>query len=98
MKEEEGLETKGGAVQAIVLHDVTKFGATPSIEVIVGDVDGNIVIFSNFMIFRRYSVGHPILSLAVEVDVGKHCINNALFCSSDSSFIYCSSKLFHHCW
>ena len=69
-KEEEILETKGGAVQAIVLHDVTKFGTTPSIEVIVGDVDGNVVIFSNFMIFRRHSVGHPILSLAVEVDVG----------------------------
>ncbi|KAL6057999.1 hypothetical protein QOT17_015103 [Balamuthia mandrillaris] len=68
-KEEFVLETKGGAVQAVALYDVTKFG---SVDVVVGDVDGNVVVFSNGQIFRRRSVNSPVTALAIQLDTAQN--------------------------
>eukprot|EP01126_Amoeba_proteus_P011919 TRINITY_DN1487_c0_g1_i10.p1 TRINITY_DN1487_c0_g1~~TRINITY_DN1487_c0_g1_i10.p1 ORF type:complete len:157 (-),score=31.30 TRINITY_DN1487_c0_g1_i10:381-791(-) len=61
------LETKGGAIQAIVLHKITHFRGQ---EVVGGDADGNVFIFSNNQILSRHSFGSPISHLVVHLDAG----------------------------
>lgn len=65
------LETKGGSVQDLLLHDVTKFGTTASLDLIVGDADGHIIIFSHHEILQRSTLAYPITALAVSTDISR---------------------------
>ncbi|XP_077864162.1 uncharacterized protein LOC100373710 [Saccoglossus kowalevskii] len=47
------LETKGGPIQSILLHDVTKFGST---DLLVGHSGGMVTVFCNEQIFSRCSI------------------------------------------
>eukprot|EP01127_Copromyxa_protea_P005896 TRINITY_DN15727_c0_g1_i1.p1 TRINITY_DN15727_c0_g1~~TRINITY_DN15727_c0_g1_i1.p1 ORF type:complete len:334 (+),score=24.48 TRINITY_DN15727_c0_g1_i1:59-1060(+) len=64
-KELELLETKGGAIQAITLHNITNIRGK---ELIAGDVEGNVFIFCNHQILSRHSFGSPITQLVVHTD------------------------------
>lgn len=69
------LESKGGPIQSLTLHDVTKFG---SIDVISGDSRGTMTILSNGQILdRRHLSDHSINSLQVDEDLGEYL---ELFC------------------
>ncbi|KAN0025598.1 hypothetical protein ACTFIU_002037 [Dictyostelium citrinum] len=59
-EEIEVLETKGSSIQQLELFDTTKFG---SIDVISGDSDGNLVIFSNHQILYRDTINGSITSI-----------------------------------
>eukprot|EP01126_Amoeba_proteus_P011922 TRINITY_DN1487_c0_g1_i3.p1 TRINITY_DN1487_c0_g1~~TRINITY_DN1487_c0_g1_i3.p1 ORF type:complete len:187 (-),score=31.80 TRINITY_DN1487_c0_g1_i3:676-1176(-) len=72
------LETKGGAIQAIVLHKITHFRGQ---EVVGGDADGNVFIFSNNQILSRHSFGSPISHLVVHLDA----VNNWSVVAGDQS-------------
>ncbi|KAM9964699.1 hypothetical protein ACTFIW_004474 [Dictyostelium discoideum] len=59
-EEIEVLETKGSSIQQLELLDTTKFG---SIDVISGDSNGNLVIFSNHQILYRDTLNGSITSI-----------------------------------
>ncbi|EGC35750.1 hypothetical protein DICPUDRAFT_151839 [Dictyostelium purpureum] len=59
-EEIEVLETKGSSIQDLELLDTTKFG---SIDVISGDSNGNMVIFSNHQILYRDTINGSITSI-----------------------------------
>eukprot|EP01132_Coremiostelium_polycephalum_P005736 gene5736-7134_t len=59
-REIEVLETKGGSIQHLELLDTTKFGSK---DIISGDSNGNIVIFSNHQILYRESINGSITSI-----------------------------------
>ncbi|KAK5577794.1 hypothetical protein RB653_002742 [Dictyostelium firmibasis] len=59
-EEIEVLETKGSSIQQLELLDTTKFG---SIDVISGDSNGNLVIFSNHQILYRDTINGSITSI-----------------------------------
>ncbi|KXJ19091.1 uncharacterized protein LOC110231309 [Exaiptasia diaphana] len=60
------LESKGGPVQCLHLHNVTKFG---SCDMIVGDSKGTLTIFSNEQILNRRILSQDcIIALTVDVD------------------------------
>ncbi|KAK3715064.1 hypothetical protein QZH41_012133, partial [Actinostola sp. cb2023] len=60
------LESKGGPVQCLHLHNVTKFGST---DLIVGDSKGTLTIFSNEQILNRRILSQGcITTLTVDVD------------------------------
>jgi hypothetical protein len=69
IQEERVLDTRGGSVQDLQLHDVTRFGATTSLDLIVGDGDGHITIFSHHEILQRSSAAYAITTLAVTTDI-----------------------------
>jgi len=72
-KEAKVLETKGGAIQAIILQDVTNFGTASGLDLIVGDVEGNVVIFSHNEIYKRSCITHPVTALVAQKDAGQNC-------------------------
>lgn len=62
-EEENILETKGGAIQTFLLQEITNFG---SIDLIVGDNRGEVIIFSSGEILSRMRLSDSsIISLAV---------------------------------
>lgn len=62
-QEERILETKGGAILKLLLHDVTKFG---EIDLIVGDAQGQVILFCGGAILSRQKFSDSsIISLAV---------------------------------
>lgn len=64
------METKSGDVSHIASHDLTKFNMN---DLIVGDKDGQLTIFSNKLLLSSYKAHSPITSMTV--DVG-HRMNN----------------------
>jgi len=56
------LDTKGGPIQSILLHDVTGFGDT---DLITGDSNGTVTIFSRQQILSKTQVGAPVRCLDV---------------------------------
>jgi len=70
--EEAVLETKGTAIQIIVVHDVTKFG---SLDITVGDAAGVVTLFSNHRILNRSTLSHSITAMIADTDmVDQSCI------------------------
>lgn len=62
------LETKGGPVQTLCLHDVTKFG---SVDLIVADSKGTLTFFGNKQILYKMTISEGCISaLAVDIDTG----------------------------
>jgi len=65
-KEEDILETKGGAIQGILLHDMSRYG---TVDLITADAEGNVVVFSNSQILFRTSVAYPVTCLCIDTDL-----------------------------
>lgn len=61
------LETKGGPVQSILLHDVTGFGA---LDLVVGDSNGTVTIFSRQQMLSKRSVGAAVGQLEIFRNAG----------------------------
>lgn len=61
------MESKGGCVQQLVLFNLLRLDA---IELISGDAQGNVIIFSNGEILSRFSIAAPVSSLTVDTDMG----------------------------
>eukprot|EP01124_Arcella_intermedia_P032109 TRINITY_DN7421_c0_g1_i1.p1 TRINITY_DN7421_c0_g1~~TRINITY_DN7421_c0_g1_i1.p1 ORF type:complete len:338 (-),score=80.87 TRINITY_DN7421_c0_g1_i1:244-1257(-) len=66
-KEIRVLESKGGSICSLLVHNVTKFSEENE-DIIVGDAEGNVVIFSNNQILSKYSFGSSITELVIHVD------------------------------
>lgn len=62
------LETKGGSIQAIHLHDLTGFGA---LDLAVGDCDGVVTLFSRQQILSKRDLGSGITDITIHSDQGK---------------------------
>lgn len=63
-EQEEVLESKGGAIQVMLLKDITQFGG---VDLLVGDAEGTLVLFSNHEIFSRLvKFCEPITALAFD--------------------------------
>jgi hypothetical protein len=63
-QEETTLETKGSAIQQMLLNDFCKFG---SVDLVTGDVDGTVTMFSKSQILSRVKVfPSPVTSLAFD--------------------------------
>jgi len=56
------LETKGGPIQTLLLHDVTKFGM---IDLIVGDSAGNLELFSRHTLLSRSQLQAEITCIII---------------------------------
>ncbi|XP_013381513.1 uncharacterized protein LOC106152470 [Lingula anatina] len=64
------LETKGGPIQALAVHDVTRFGAT---DLVVGDSRGSVTIFCQEQILSRSHVSdHSIDCMQIQQDDTGH--------------------------
>lgn len=63
------LETKGGAIQKMIAFDMTKVHDT-ALDLIVGDAEGNVFLFSNQELLARRNVALPISALAPDIDAG----------------------------
>ena len=62
------LETKGGPVQTLCLHDVTKFG---SVDLIVGDSKGMLTFFGNKQILYKMAISEGCISAVItDIDAG----------------------------
>lgn len=61
--QEEVLETKGGSVLVLILHDIMKFGA---IDLLLGDADGQLIFISRHSILSRLSLTDAISSISVD--------------------------------
>ncbi|CAH1263295.1 uncharacterized protein [Branchiostoma lanceolatum] len=71
------LETKGGPIQQLALHNVTRFG---SVDLVAADSQGTVTIFCNEQILARCSLGeHSISCLDVEEDA----IGNLMIVAGD---------------
>lgn len=62
------LETKGGSIQSIKLHDLTGFGA---LDLAVGDCDGVVTLFSRQQILSKRNLGSAITDITIHSDLGK---------------------------
>lgn len=62
------LETKGGSVQALCLHDLTGQGG---LDMVVGDSDGVISMFSRQQLLSKHSLGCPVTQMEIHKDLGK---------------------------
>lgn len=60
------LETKGGSIQSIRLHDLTGFG---TLDLAVGDCDGLVTLFSRQQILSKRNLGSAISHLVVFTDL-----------------------------
>ncbi|KAI8997485.1 hypothetical protein BDB01DRAFT_752506 [Pilobolus umbonatus] len=60
------LETKGGSIQSIKLHDLTGFG---TLDLAVGDCDGVVTLFSRQQILSKRELGSTISHLVVFSDL-----------------------------
>jgi len=78
-QEHQVLETKGGAILSITLNNVTKFTSDNS-DIIVGDRDGNVTVFSQNQILSKHSLGAPITEVIVDIDSA----NNMSILAGDS--------------
>ncbi|XP_071833588.1 uncharacterized protein [Apostichopus japonicus] len=86
------LESKGGPIQSLTLHDVTKFG---SIDVISGDSRGTMTILSNGQILdRRHLSDHSINSLQVDEDLA----GNTAIVAGDSGGLLSAVLPFNDLW
>jgi hypothetical protein len=64
------LETKGGPVATMCLHDVTKFA---SVDLIVADSKGTLTFFGNKQILYKMMISEGCISaLAVDIDTGDY--------------------------
>lgn len=62
------LETKGGPVQTLCLHNVTKFG---SVDLIVGDSKGMLTFFGNKQILYKMAISEGCISaVTTDIDAG----------------------------
>ncbi|KAI9263751.1 hypothetical protein BY458DRAFT_514236 [Sporodiniella umbellata] len=64
------LETKGGSIQAIKLHDLTGYGA---LDLVVGDCDGVVTLFSRQKILSKREVGSAITDIVIDKDLVSGC-------------------------
>ncbi|KAG2212172.1 hypothetical protein INT46_006007 [Mucor plumbeus] len=64
------LETKGGSIQSILLHDLTGFGA---LDLAVGDCDGIVTLFSRQQILSKRDLGSAITDLSIHSDLAGGC-------------------------
>lgn len=64
------LETKGGSIQSILLHDLTGFGA---LDLAVGDCDGIVTLFSRQQILSKRDLGSAITELNIHSDLAGGC-------------------------
>ncbi|KAI8638159.1 hypothetical protein BD408DRAFT_29626 [Parasitella parasitica] len=64
------LETKGGSIQSILLHDLTGFGA---LDLAVGDCDGIVTLFSRQQILSKRDFGSAITDLNIHSDLAGGC-------------------------
>ncbi|KAL9552715.1 hypothetical protein PS6_004336 [Mucor atramentarius] len=64
------LETKGGSIQSILLHDLTGFGA---LDLAVGDCDGIVTLFSRQQILSKRDLGSAITDLNIYSDLAGGC-------------------------
>ncbi|GAN05885.1 conserved hypothetical protein [Mucor ambiguus] len=64
------LETKGGSIQSILLHDLTGFGA---LDLAVGDCDGTVTLFSRQQILSKRDLGSAITDLNIHSDLAGGC-------------------------
>ncbi|XP_046848446.1 uncharacterized protein LOC124442003 isoform X2 [Xenia sp. Carnegie-2017] len=70
LKELIKLETKGGPIQALCLHDITKFG---SVDLIVADSRGTLTFFGNKQILNKMTMSEGcIVSVAIDVDTAQN--------------------------
>ena len=61
------METKGGSIQSIQLHDLTGFGA---LDLAVGDCDGVVTLFSRQQILSKHDLGAGITDITIHSDLG----------------------------
>jgi hypothetical protein len=62
------LESKGGPIQAVVLHDVTRLGGGDrggTQDVLVADARGTVTVFSNEQILSRRAVSQQCIPCLV---------------------------------
>ncbi|KAI8882566.1 hypothetical protein K501DRAFT_323911 [Backusella circina FSU 941] len=64
------LETKGGSIQALHLHDLTGFG---TLDLAVGDSDGVVTLFTRQQILSKRDLGSPIRQLCIYSDLVGGC-------------------------
>ncbi|KAI8075349.1 uncharacterized protein B0P05DRAFT_149974 [Gilbertella persicaria] len=64
------LETKGGSIQSIQLHDLTGFGA---LDLAVGDCDGIVTLFSRQQILSKRDLGSAITDITIHHDLAGGC-------------------------
>ncbi|OBZ90927.1 hypothetical protein A0J61_01029 [Choanephora cucurbitarum] len=64
------LETKGGSIQSIQLHDLTGFGA---LDLAVGDCDGIVTLFSRQQILSKRDLGSAITDITIHHDLTGSC-------------------------
>lgn len=57
------METKGGSVLVLMLHDIMKFG---TIDLLVGDADGQLIFISRHSTLSRLSFSDAICSISVD--------------------------------
>ncbi|KAI9469844.1 MAG: hypothetical protein EXX96DRAFT_654271 [Benjaminiella poitrasii] len=60
------LETKGGSIQSIKLHDLTGFGA---LDLAVADCDGVVTLFSRQQILSKHEIGSAITHITIHCDL-----------------------------
>ncbi|XP_028398736.1 uncharacterized protein LOC114522281 [Dendronephthya gigantea] len=70
LKELIKLETKGGPVQILCLHNITKFG---SVDLIVADTKGTLTFFGNKQILYKMAISEGCISaLTVDIDAAQN--------------------------
>lgn len=86
------LETKGGPIQCMVIHDVTKFYSN---DIVVGDSQGTLTVFCNEQILNRRSLSnHSIDCLLIEQD-GTGLVSMV---TSDSDGSVCAVRPYSDLW
>ncbi|XP_074661607.1 uncharacterized protein LOC141914237 [Tubulanus polymorphus] len=80
------LETKGGPIQVLALHNVMKFA---SIDVITGDSKGMLTVFSNGQILSRQPISNHSLNCLQILQDATGAI--AIVCSDNSGSLFAAS-------
>jgi hypothetical protein len=61
------LETKGGSIQVLQSYPITKLSPA---DILVGDANGNVVLFSNGELLSRQSFSHSITAATIFPEFG----------------------------
>jgi hypothetical protein len=84
-------ETKGGCVQAIQFQDLTKFGGQ---DLIVGDSDGGITVFSNSEILSKRTLSSSVTNLVIDNDL----VGNSSILAGDRNGVITALKPHELLW
>ncbi|XP_052768828.1 uncharacterized protein LOC128209049 [Mya arenaria] len=86
------LETKGGPIQSIAIHDVTKFYND---DIVAGDSVGMVTIFCNRQILTRHSLSKNSIHC---LNIHKNPLGNCAIVAADESGYICAIQPSQELW